>query len=1114
LPTPLLTVIDVTVVLGKTKMKLPNALLGCCFALRASDKDPPVASVLTSTVDAHDENYFPEPVTFTLSPTTDRTLSLDISVFLTKQRRQELLFMATCPLVKSSDIVTLRPEKRGKLLNSAAAAESTISFRYFYPTICHPPESFMATLVAGSRPMDMTNPSYLELLPYALLNQLNFLPDQANRLSLATVVNFVPWTIPNAELDLLKWIDEWFGCDEAFLQSYIQKLGESLLDIQMHPKLFFAILYKGLVINRAIERVPFLDFLLRCAETTCGPHIHDATSEFILKVCLFFQTSVLSRDIYRFLVKLDINQRLESYRILWTELSFIVQALKFDGPASFAFDKPFSIYIPIFSLYFSTIYQVFLVNSPKQVRLALKTITALFTTLESYADEALSQLLVQRLFPMLSILFIFWDSIWHHVTEKSMIGPPFLFLIGKCNGEQFIHYWRLLSQDNQLRFLDKLAWLAELTTVNEIASRSVGMSELPLLCLQEITWRIAWLFTHFHGKVQHAKNAWRITTTLLCMLTARNQVEAAFRILFKALTFIADWGSLLFQQKNSLIVDIMSAIVPLTQRKLGEARICAIAFIEWLITLEVTFHTHFERCNYALMFAATTCFCECSSFIPFHPYITHELSTVRELITKLSNARSNTPLVESQLKIYFDLSQYYSKFASIRAQLYKHIANVSSANGDYCSALVAQWRFCALVAEVFGLKGQTVDGVPSQGFNNFPFIYDEPPLDATALESADGYLVMEGPIFTEHTLSVALQEVLKLVRDSGICWIVRNMTAYLFDFLEAHREFPVLVLLYGDMINICQDLESAEPPKMEFFRVFVSDDAVPKVGFREVIHVSSRPVCRRIWADEGKRPPKMIDELKTSLKALDIVVVDSENPLEDPGEKIAQFTRVHGHSTHSVRLLKESKFFVDVITAPESGWDENFAQRVLYETQFPLPHLVPTVNVRNLEVTHFTRANYYILKLEAFRDKFKGLLKLVRDVCPPKKLIERWPDCPLQINTHPILLKIGKIADATPEDPIFYFVAQEHLTAGIRQSDVPAPLKTLSDEVWKLLTESVRFIHDIQAGRAKNPPTIPGDEALVQKYATIFAVNLEEVAQAEREKRMKRSVSVGLPRHG
>jgi hypothetical protein len=418
------------------------------------------------------------------------------------------------------------------------------------------------------------------------------------------------------------------------------------------------------------------------------------------------------------------------------------------------------------------------------------------------------------------------------------------------------------------------------------------------------------------------------------------------------------------------------------------------------------------------------------------------------------------------------------------------------------------------MAEVFGLKGQTVDGVPSQGFSTFPFIYNEPPLDATALENADGYLVMEGPIFSENTLSVALQEVLKLVRDSGICWIVRNMTAYLFDFLEAHREFPVLILLDGDMINICQDLESAEPPKMEFFRVFISDDAVPKVGFREVIHVTSRPVRRRIWANEGKRPPKTIDEFKTSLKALDIIVVDSENPLEAPGEKSAQFTQVHGYSTSSVRLLKESKFFVDIITAPACGWDENFAQRVLYETQFPLPHLVPTVNVRNREVTHFTRVNYYILKLEAFRDKFKRMLKSVKDVCPPRKLIDRWPDCPLQINTHPMLLKIGKFADATPEDPIFYFVAQEHLTTGIRQRDVPALLKALSDEIWKLLTESVRFIHDIQTGKAKNPPTIPGDEALVRKYATIFSVKLDEAVQAEPEKRMKRAGSTRLPTHG
>jgi hypothetical protein len=41
-----------------------------------------------------------------------------------------------------------------------------------------------------------------------------------------------------------------------------------------------------------------------------------------------------------------------------------------------------------------------------------------------------------------------------------------------------------------------------------------------------------------------------------------------------------------------------------------------------------------------------------------------------------------------------------------------------------------------------------------------------------------------------------------------------------------------------------------------------------------------------------------------------------------------------------------------------------------------------------------------------------------------------------------------------------------------------------------MLANSITFIHTIQSGKAKNPPSVPSDLELVEKYATVFKAPL------------------------
>jgi hypothetical protein len=191
-----------------------------------------------------------------------------------------------------------------------------------------------------------------------------------------------------------------------------------------------------------------------------------------------------------------------------------------------------------------------------------------------------------------------------------------------------------------------------------------------------------------------------------------------------------------------------------------------------------------------------------------------------------------------------------------------------------------------------------------------------------------------------------------------------------------------------------------------------------------------------------------------------------------------------------IEVLKASTFIADSILAPNCGWDEVFAERTIYETAFPLPHSMPFVPIVKVDRLEFTRIDYYMARLEGFSWKFKHLLESLKAVFPAEKMIERWADCPLKINTHPLLVEIGHIADATPNEAIYYFVSQEHLPNGEKQDNVPQGLRELSDQIWEMLADSIAFIHTIQTGKAKNPPTIPGDNQLLARYAALFETGI------------------------
>jgi hypothetical protein len=162
--------------------------------------------------------------------------------------------------------------------------------------------------------------------------------------------------------------------------------------------------------------------------------------------------------------------------------------------------------------------------------------------------------------------------------------------------------------------------LADAKYPRAIAVSSMGM-KADTAAGQEIARRIASLPETVESFLQPALIK-KVLGRLLRLLAAK-QPKARFRMPFRAGTSISNvmWKSLFFAEKNPFLTDRVTATIPLTQRRAGEKRPCALGFIHWLIRFEAAFHASFVRCSLALMSAIIRSFCALSPFRPFYEFL-------------------------------------------------------------------------------------------------------------------------------------------------------------------------------------------------------------------------------------------------------------------------------------------------------------------------------------------------------------------------------------------------------------------------------------------------------------------------------------------------------------
>jgi hypothetical protein len=243
---------------------------------------------------------------------------------------------------------------------------------------------------------------------------------------------------------------------------------------------------------------------------------------------------------------------------------------------------------------------------------------------------------------------------------------------------------------------------------------------------------------------------------------------------------------------------------------------------------------------------------------------------------------------------------------------------------DFPSAFVAQWKLCALTAEVFRLKGIRVVGIPANGFRGFPFVVNEPPIDLTVWPEDSSYLVLQSEIFTE----AAISESLELCRRAGLAWIIGEVTEIIFEHLEQQRSFLVLQTLYQQVQLAFRELSITQSVQIGFARILVTGRAAEKVGFTEAVHTYTR--FRIVNAARTDKRAGYTEFVAHYCKPL--IGADDGEPLLDAEKgSVLQMMDVKRDREQLARL--NATRFVKDVHGVDRGWDDPIIQRYVFTTE-------------------------------------------------------------------------------------------------------------------------------------------------------------------------------------
>jgi hypothetical protein len=544
--------------------------------------------------------------------------------------------------------------------------------------------------------------------------------------------------------------------------------------------------------------------------------------------------------------------------------------------------------------------------------------------------------------------------------------------------------------------------------------------------------------------------------------------------------FVRTFIDLIFKDRTTLVIEILKPAVALTNRKLLEARANAIGFIMWLLDKEAAVRPEMTRCALALEYAV------CRSAVidrepctRFWSYLPKQLKDLETSYDSLLKAKSVGGPYENQIQELLRVYHKFKNFPSIRACIYEDIVRINQQNQDFPSAFVAQWKLSALIAEVFKLRNEVLEGIPQTGNKAFRFVVNEPDVDLSVYPEDSSYIVLQSERFNEEALSNSLQDAMKLCQQASLHWLIGDITEILFTYLEKQRRFTLLNELYDSVRKSFVELQKTESARIGFARIFCSGVAAEKLQFTDAVHAYARVT--------GEKQEGYTQFVSTYCKPilgkglLFRLEDDAEPLLAPPRQNMCQIVYVKPDRQQLLQM-NATTFRKDVLGI-DAGWDKPIVRRYLFETDAPLPGCSSLVHVKSSETITILKSAYYRDKLTKFRDCFAEVIENIEAVLPPAKMAKTWGKSISGVSASPIVRFMRKIADAQPKSHPYYCLVRSVLSG--EKDESPAPIAALIQEIREMFIHGIRVTERV----AMTSPLLPGEKELMVKYSLYLEIS-------------------------
>ena len=1097
-PSPYLTFYNLHLQLKSDSLPKSSQLF-CQITLKTDEENPKVLpfaarsslsvfldSFRTSCVLPRDTTHFPDQLQFKINPRSEiESMVAYVEIFQLVNNKTKSIYETHFKIEKAKDDVQIKIKSKS-LFGSTTCL---FSVSYMYPVIVSPPYSLKLSLLSPPKSINHTSslqgqslnqnlpkyshPMFQDVAPYIL--QYLFDP------LILPSVDFRQFSDILAHCEaswLYQWIENGFYCDSSFPDLFISLLHQNLKKIETCPKPYFLILFKAIVTLRKPYQEKITELILNIASDNYSLPIKVAAVEFIRQSRMFYHTMFLGKPVYQFISRLNTPERLIMFQVLFADPAVIQTVVP---PFINAKNQPrvFSPFIPLLSLLFSTINDTFLANNKAAIAPSIKTIGILSVSLEGYCERETAENVAFYLFPLLTLIFTFYDSLIPHIGNDPALVPFMLFILHHCHSDQFIQYFNLLSEYNKLRFYDLCGTFTDENTIKSLAPRIEGIQGNELAVSYEITWRLM-IFLRFIEDVENVQDEQlRSIFQIIFHMTSPKQDSEAFPMIFASFGSIVNkFQDEIFKNQTNHIMYIMSNVVSIAQRKLAAARLTAFAFLKYLVELELSRKTKGKpmRCFISLHYSFVKTLFENKDILFRAVDVFSQFTPIDEMINSLKTSWLTSPIY---FKRIIDLLNSYQMVQTVKGAAYlqyKEMVNINTQNNDYCAAFICQWRLCALIAEVFKLRKQVVDGIPPEGAAAFPYIPSDFFKELPSLPES-GYLLLEGDMFNEKTIADELITALDLCKKAGLHWLAGSITEFLLDFLEAHRLFDSLQSVFQTISQSYTVLAQNDIPALEFYLVLFRGPISSKLTRKDTIQLLAQGTLENYKKMLKEAEPGIIFEGDEK----ELFFTRKEKPPKD--QSVCQIIQVR-YVLNELIDLNAKTFMLD-LPQEEKGWKDIFDIQYVFKINGSLPGPVSNIEIdKDIHTYKITKQQFYLDELKSYYDQVSEKITEFRKVMPPTKLETQWTKWSLGLNTDSLLEKIKLTLDdnfnidpTNPKKPTtpLKFV-KKYMVAKTTKSKPPDDklfgfdlmdkesadlLKEFAQMIWNLLSDAIDVIDDL-----------------------------------------------------